>query len=745
MSASKLLKVFKILVIVFLVMAISMVSILQWKSDMIIDRVLTTFQKRLVDSLQYSDAQMDWFGHFPSVAVQISDLRIGSGDHALIQNGYADVVISMFPLLKNKVIINRFQLSDATLQIVQQDGRWNYAIFKKTDTPASDTAASSSFNTLIRELVLENTEIRYRDGNTLSFSLSVLSAKLDGHLKDNILESKVSLEGNLDELKMEGFTLSAILPLELEGKYAYDLNSEVQTFSDWTVSNESISMTGGGTYVNSGEKNEIDLNAAWKKGNLDDVKKWLPAKTMKDFDLSGDTEGRISIAGDMSKNKSPHIQCQASLKNGTIHFRPAAETIKGLKADLKYDNGGKAGASASLAEFSFSKSAMLSGSLEGIVQVRNLDKPTIKASLRGTLPANLLNLLIVDSLHFKKGEFLIHHFNLDGYRPATSNLSHLLSNTSMSLSGKDLALTYLGNPLILIHGDLSLEKDQIDLSFDEITWKKATITNLKSKINVKEDLLDYTFQGKICDGTVETTGQFNLSTHARGHTAIWKAKSINIQTLMASFENFDQTFITSENLSGTADIWAETTIPFDTQWRIRTKEVQAKCALDIRDGRLKNLKTLEDFAKYVHIEDLRDIRFNQLKNYLWIENGRVQLPVMFIQSSAMNMSISGSHGFDHSILYFIKLNAGQTVSNKLRKLDVFKELKQARKSGWINMYFVLNGTVSDVRYQQNRTLVVSGFEQSSLQKENLRNYLVEKFGYDVYWLEPNEWEDIPEY
>ena len=114
MSASKLLKVFKILVIVFLVMAISMVSILQWKSDMIIDRVLTTFQKRLVDSLQYSDAQMDWFGHFPSVAVQISDLRIGSGDHALIQNGYADVVISMFPLLKNKVIINRYQLSDET-------------------------------------------------------------------------------------------------------------------------------------------------------------------------------------------------------------------------------------------------------------------------------------------------------------------------------------------------------------------------------------------------------------------------------------------------------------------------------------------------------------------------------------------------------------------------------------------------------------------------------------------------------
>ena len=160
---------------------------------------------------------------------------------------------------------------------------------------------------------------------------------------------------------------------------------------------------------------------------------------------------------------------------------------------------------------------------------------------------------------------------------------------------------------------------------------------------------------------------------------------------------------------------------------------------------MKNLKTLEDFAKYVHIEDLRDIRFNQLKNYLWIENGRVQLPVMFIQSSAMNMSISGSHGVDHSILYFIKLNAGQTVSNKLRKMDVLKELKQARKSGWINMYFVLSGTTSNVKYQQDSVEVIDGFERTTLMKEELRNYLVDQFGYVVYWLEPNEWEDIPEY
>jgi hypothetical protein len=128
-----------------------------------------------------------------------------------------------------------------------------------------------------------------------------------------------------------------------------------------------------------------------------------------------------------------------------------------------------------------------------------------------------------------------------------------------------------------------------------------------------------------------------------------------------------------------------------------------------------------------------------------IENGTVYLPVMFIQSSALNMSISGEHTFDQKILYYIKLNAGQVAATKLKKNDVKRDFKKASKSGWINMYFVLNGTTSDVKYQQERSYVISGFESSTSLKESLRNYLVEKFGYDVYWIEPNEWEDIPEY
>jgi hypothetical protein len=294
-------------------------------------------------------------------------------------------------------------------------------------------------------------------------------------------------------------------------------------------------------------------------------------------------------------------------------------------------------------------------------------------------------------------------------------------------------------------GTLEFGDNKLILNFDAFTWNKADVTDLKGSMVSHDHELDFDLSGKLCEGIVETKGSVSGMNLRPVSLATWKVTGIEMKQLLESFSNFDQTFITSENLKGKANIWAESTIPFDEKWHMIYNRVVVRSAIDIKDGQLKGMKTLEDFGTYVHIDDLRDIRFNQIRNYMKIENGTVYLPVVFIQSSALNMSISGEHTFDQDILYYLKLNAGQVAANKLKKNDVMKDFKKASKSGWINMYFVLSGTTSVVRYEQYRNAVIAGFEKSSSLKESLRNYLVEKFGYDVYWLEPNEWEDIPEY
>lgn len=324
-------------------------------------------------------------------------------------------------------------------------------------------------------------------------------------------------------------------------------------------------------------------------------------------------------------------------------------------------------------------------------------------------------------------------------------MSSFLQHGTITFKASDLIFTYQENKMVLPDGSIDLSDGKLNVDLDQFTWNKATVDDLKGSIVSHDNQLDFTLDGTLCEGKVETKGSVTGMNQRPVSNATWKVTGIEMKQLLESFSNFDQTFITSDNLKGKANIWAESSIPFDEKWNMITDKVMVKSAIDIRDGQLKEMKTLEDFGTYVHLDDLRDIRFNQLRNYMKIENGTVYLPVMFIQSSALNMSISGEHTFDQKILYYIKLNAGQVAATKLKKNDVKRDFKKASKSGWINMYFVLNGTTSNVKYQQERSYVISGFEASTDLKESLRNYLVEKFGYDVYWIEPNEWEDIPEY
>ncbi len=744
MNREKFITAFKISIITFLILAISMLAVMRWKSDMIMDKVLASVQDQLTDSLRYSEAGIDWFSHFPSTAIQINNLFLGSGKSPLIAGGDVAIVIRLIPLLKGNIVISQLHLVNSTIHIHQHDGKWSYEIIKK-----SEASSDESFNTRINELVIENTTLKYNDGKGTKFDLRIKDGKFKGDMEKNILDLDIDINSSLTELVMDGYRQVEPFPSRFTGQYVFDMNSGRQSFTNLNIENEAIQLSANGTVIREPDHEMVDMDIQWKKANPEMLKKWLPEKIMadwKNYTLYGESDGEAKIQGKSSTKDTPHISSTATLRNGGIDFMAEKEEIKGLNLEVIYDSGGRKSGRKSNAEIIFKKSSMLGGALEGNIKIENLDKPTFDINLTGSLPAGLLNLIGIPGMHFEKGSFDIDHFELNRFQTETSSFSTFLQRGKTSVTVKNISLTYLNNAIAMPRGDLHLEGSKLNLSLDAFNWNKASVTDLKGWVSSKENELQFNLDGILCEGKIETKGTVTSMNQRPVSNATWKVKGIEIKQLLESFSNFDQTFITAENLKGKTNIWAESTIPFDEKWNIITNKVMMKSAIDITDGQLKGLKTLEDFGTYVHLNDLRDIRFNQLRNYMKIENGTVYLPVMFIQSSALNLSISGEHRFNQEILYYLKLNAGQVVSTKLKKNDVRKDFKQARKSGWINMYYVLEGTTANVKYQQYRNAVIAGFEQSSALKENLRKDLVTKFGYDeVYWIEPNEWEDIPEY
>jgi hypothetical protein len=200
------------------------------------------------------------------------------------------------------------------------------------------------------------------------------------------------------------------------------------------------------------------------------------------------------------------------------------------------------------------------------------------------------------------------------------------------------------------------------------------------------------------------------------------ARDLDLQTMMAQAENFGQDVITDQNLHGRLSgrvalftYWTETG-DFDYDRLKMYADVQGK------NGELVGLKMLEDFSTFIHIEDLRRVKFTDMQNYLEISNQQLYIPVMLMQSNAVNITLSGKQGFNNDIDYKIKVNAGQVLLNRIKKHDSDLDPLPADK-GMFNLFYTVKGNLDKYDMKRGKKAVKAEFEASEARKRVISNAL----------------------
>lgn len=227
--------------------------------------------------------------------------------------------------------------------------------------------------------------------------------------------------------------------------------------------------------------------------------------------------------------------------------------------------------------------------------------------------------------------------------------------------------------------------------------------------------------------------------------ALLTADAIDIHKFFEQGENFGQEVLRAEHLSGDTDARIFIAAHFDSLGNFQLERLRVLAALGIENGELEDFEMLEAFSTYVNIQDLQQIRFTDLQNFIEIENGRVFLPAMFIQSSALNLTVSGEHTFEQDIDYSIKVNAGQVLANRFKRHDPKLKPRPARRDGFFNLYYTITGNIDDYRVEADKREVKTNFEQSELRRRRIQAELERRFGPIDLVEEPLEWRDIPEY
>lgn len=287
------------------------------------------------------------------------------------------------------------------------------------------------------------------------------------------------------------------------------------------------------------------------------------------------------------------------------------------------------------------------------------------------------NDLVADSLSFT---FMDQHFTLNtvmrNFIPWASGGGDILEVTGNVHTDRLVTSTFApgkkketgdeGKPANQFPADVNAN---ISLTADSLIFNNFRASNFSSSLTYRPYVI--TFNEARADGLEGVlTGEFMLGKQKEGGfiTRVrLDVRDIDINKAFASFNNFGQDFIKSDNLQGRLTGNVTMVSPLDGNYNFFRKAVVAEAHLLINDGKLVSFPPAESLSSYLDLDELKNISFSKMENDIFISNGTVSIPKMLINSTAVNFTVYGTHGFDGDYTYHVRLLLSEVLSRKARE------------------------------------------------------------------------------
>ena len=360
---------------------------------------------------------------------------------------------------------------------------------------------------------------------------------------------------------------------------------------------------------------------------------------------------------------------------------------------------------------------------------------------------NLLPVIFADSINSKKAEFLF-EASLEAEK---LDIDELLA---FGMPGKEAIqeAEETGQTDALVQNEIEKRayysqffNGTFNAKIAQFNFDKIEGENFEGQLTFDPNEMNIKGQTDAMGGHIQIDGILNM-TEQPSLEAKLSCDKILVNEFFRQANNFDQDFLTDANLEGRLDAKFFIQAAWDESGTFLEKDLHVLGGMGITDGRLKDFAMLEDFSSFVDIRDLRDIRFKNLENFFEIKNSTFYLPVMFIQSNALNMTVSGQHTLEQDIAYYIKVNVGQIMADKFRRHNKALKPKPARRNGFFNLHYAVLGNLENYSFSSDKKRVQRDFEESELRKRDIHFALEKALGTVIEFIEePVDWRDIPEH
>lgn len=494
---------------------------------------------------------------------------------------------------------------------------------------------------------------------------------------------------------------SKLMNLFLKGNIAV---GDISNFSNSVLKIDTISFktkTGpvfGNFSVKNFAKPHIVVNANADL-NLKDILAFLPEGRVESLEGSSKIkllfDGSFANTEQLSVNDFKNAKTDGfiQLNEANIKFKNSPVALENLNGELLFDNNN-----------------LSIKNLKGIIGKSDFE-------IKGEFLQILSFFFIENSKLIVKGNFKSDKIILDD----------LVNNTSNSSQDSTSAMAYLVNPKV----DYYL---QSNINYLKINSFEATDIS-GYFISKNNQILCENFKMKTSDGQFELLGKADANNLDEVLiTCDATLKNADIQKLFNSFNNFGQNTLTAKNLKGKVSAETQVVLVLDKNLNPDSKQLFVQTDIEILNGELNNFEPLKALSKFVKVSELENVKFGKLSNRIEIKDETIFIPQMDIQSSAMNLRLSGKHQFSQNIDYSFKILLRELLANKAKKNKVenseFGEIEQEVNRGeGLALFIRMFGHIDNLKFTYDRKGVKESFQQKiETEKSTIKSLLKQEFG-----------------
>ncbi len=280
-------------------------------------------------------------------------------------------------------------------------------------------------------------------------------------------------------------------------------------------------------------------------------------------------------------------------------------------------------------------------------------------------------------------------------------------------------------------------KLNLTAQIDQFIFKSFNASNIKGTVNYANGNLAISpLSMNLANGSLAADfSLFPTSNGQFGVTCTGALNKIDIQQSFMLFDNFGQSYLTQNNIKGNATVLAYFQSTLASDLSVLPNSIKSDLQVNIENGELNDVESFQYLIAYIKgnkwiaplvkedefAEKLRHIKFSTLQNSIHIENSIITFPLMDIESSAMSITMEGTHSFDNVLDYRI----GFDLKEMLLKASSTAGDKSGRQ-----IYLYMRGPIDNLEFGLDKDALRSDrVSAKQIEKEKLNRIFSNAFAW----------------